>query len=230
LRKLSKSKFQNDSAPECAIPTLKHDPAQPDKMLTTLRDMQAEAKTQGTGGEAAVETIQKSLTYLEKRREHMTYARFQALGYPIGSGSVESANQLVVEARLKGAGMHWARPHVDPMLALRNIACSDRCEEAWPQISGELRRQAAQRRAERRQKRTLPCNESPALMEATPVIEKMDSVPIAMEIPTVSASLPMPVTAPAKTPWHPAPDHPWRHDPIGKARFRSPKPNAPAKL
>ena len=28
---------------------------------------------------------------------------------PIGSGTVESANTLVVEARLKGAGMHWAR-------------------------------------------------------------------------------------------------------------------------
>jgi hypothetical protein len=83
----------------------------------------------------------------------MDYARFQALGYPIGSGSVESANKLVVEARMKGAGMHWARPHVDPMVALRNIACNDRWEEAWPQITGELRRQAAQRRVELRQKR-----------------------------------------------------------------------------
>ena len=30
---------------------------------------------------------------------------YQAAGWPIGSGSVESANKLVVEARLKGAGM-----------------------------------------------------------------------------------------------------------------------------
>ena len=27
----------------------------------------------------------------------------------------------MVEARLKGAGMHWRRTHVDPMLALRNL-------------------------------------------------------------------------------------------------------------
>jgi hypothetical protein len=212
---------------------LKHDPAQPEKMLTTLRDMQAEASAQGAGGEAAVETIQKSLTYLEKRREHMHYAHFQALGYPIGSGSVESANKLMVEVRMKGAGMHWARPHVDPMLALRNIACSDRWEEAWPQISCELRRQATQRRAERRQKRTIPCAESPALMETTTVIEKMDDVPTAIETSTAPSSLPMPITSspPApKTPWRPAADHPWRHDPIGKARFRPPKPNVPAKL
>ncbi len=36
----------------------------------------------------------------------------------------------VVEALLKGSGMHWARPHVDPMLALRNIASNDRWDEA----------------------------------------------------------------------------------------------------
>jgi hypothetical protein len=68
--------------------------------------MQAEVCARGPGSEAAVKTVQKSLAYLEKRREHIDYARFQALGYPIGSGSVESANKLVVEARLKGAGMY----------------------------------------------------------------------------------------------------------------------------
>jgi len=35
------------------------------------------------------------------------------------SGSGESANKLVVEARLKGAGMRWGRQNVDPMLVLR---------------------------------------------------------------------------------------------------------------
>jgi hypothetical protein len=210
---------------------LKH--GQPDKVLTTLRDMQAEASARGPGGEAAGETIQKSLTYLEKRRDHMNYAHFQALGYPIGSGSVESANKLVVEARLKGAGMHWARPHVDPMVALRTIACSDRWEEAWPQITHELRRQTAQRRAEHRPKRKTHCDELPALTEATTVTEKTDSAPTMSETPTTSASLPTPITSspPAtKTSWRPAANHPWRHDPIGKARYQSAKPKESAKL
>jgi hypothetical protein len=35
----------------------------------------------------------------------MAYAAFGEQGYPIGSGSVESANKLVVESRMKGAGM-----------------------------------------------------------------------------------------------------------------------------
>ena len=42
---------------------------------------------------------------------------YQELGWPIGSGSVESANKGVVQARLKGAGMRWERSHVNPMLA-----------------------------------------------------------------------------------------------------------------
>jgi len=71
---------------------------------------------------------------------------------------VESGNKLVVEARLKGAGMHcrlapscsrherWAEAHVNPMLALRNILCSGRWKEEWPKIEARLRKQTRQRR------------------------------------------------------------------------------------
>jgi len=69
---------------------------------------------------------------LKKRKAQLQYPRFQAQGWPIGSGIVESGNKLVVEARLKGAGMHWAEAHVNPMLAIRNILCSGRWKEEWP--------------------------------------------------------------------------------------------------
>ena len=49
--------------------------------------------------------IQEKLTYVQKREAHMQYPTYQEADWPIGSGSVESANKLVVEARLKGAGM-----------------------------------------------------------------------------------------------------------------------------
>ena len=52
-------------------------------------------------------TMQEKLAYLQKREAHMQYPTYQAAGWPIGSGSVESANKVVVEARLKGAGMRW---------------------------------------------------------------------------------------------------------------------------
>jgi hypothetical protein len=83
--------------------------------------------------------VREALTYLDKRVALMQYPAFTAAGWPIGSGSVESANKLVVEARLKGAGMHWARPHVNPLLVLRNAACNDRWEEVWQHSAAHLR-------------------------------------------------------------------------------------------
>jgi hypothetical protein len=96
--------------------------------------------------------MQENLAYLEKREAQMQYPRFQEQGWPIGSGCVESANKLVVEARLKGAGMHWLRENVDPMLALRNLVCSDRWSEDWPLIAAHLRQQMARRRKVLRKK------------------------------------------------------------------------------
>jgi hypothetical protein len=45
-----------------------------------------------------------TLGYLAPQPNQMQYARFRAQRLPIGSGIVESANKLVVEARLEGAG------------------------------------------------------------------------------------------------------------------------------
>lgn len=97
----------------------------------------------------ARETVAQSLAYLAKRYEQIQYATFTALGYPVGSGIVESANKLVVEARLKGAGMHWSRLSVNPMLALRGVACSNRWDAVWPHIAAHQRHAARLRRAGR---------------------------------------------------------------------------------
>src|SRR5213082_1474179 len=75
--------------------------------------------------------LQEKLTYLQKREAHMQYPIYQEAGWPIGSGSVESANKLVVEARLKGAGMRWCRHNVNPMLVLRNAVCNREWNETW---------------------------------------------------------------------------------------------------
>jgi hypothetical protein len=88
---------------------------------------------------AAAKQRDESLAYLGARRDQIAYARFRAQGLPIGSGMVESANKLVVEERLKGPGMHWARANVDPVLALRCAACNDRWAEVWPRVARSLR-------------------------------------------------------------------------------------------
>src|SRR6266705_2418829 len=75
--------------------------------------------------------MQEKLTYLQKREAHMHSPTYQAAGWPIGSGSVESANKLVVETRLKGAGMRWARQNVNPVLVLRNAVCNREWKQTW---------------------------------------------------------------------------------------------------
>lgn len=91
------------------------------------------------------EVFSSNLSYLKKRTQQMQYPLFQAQGWPIGSGAVESGNKLVVEARLKGAGMHWEENNINPMLAIRNILCSGRWKEDWPRIEARLRKQKQQR-------------------------------------------------------------------------------------
>ena len=133
------------------------------KELRVLRDQEAAA-----GESAALGVVTGSLAYLEKRREQIRYAEFAAQGYPIGSGAVESANKLVIQARLKGAGMHWAREQVNPMVALRNIVCNDRWEEGWSQVHTRLRQATRERSREHRTRRQAPTADvSSAVSEET---------------------------------------------------------------
>lgn len=115
---------------------------------TVLRCLQSTIAEAGYPGETSTQ-----LAYLKKRVEQMDYPRFVAEQWPIGSGMVESANKLVVEERLKGAGMHWAEENVNPMLALRNAICSDRWVEVWSAIEEEQRREERERRRARQRQR-----------------------------------------------------------------------------
>ncbi len=180
----------------------------PDPVLAELREMVVKHP------QAEALELPQALAYLEKRQPQMQYPTFQAQGWPIGSGATESGNKLVVEARLKGAGMHWARAHVDPMLALRNIACNDRWAEAWPHIAATLRQQAHARARARRQKRRearqavltdRPHEPTPAVVVPSPHV--VSTAPLA------------PSQAPEPKTHRPPPNHPWRRSPIGRAQY-----------
>ena len=165
-----------------------------------------------------LDVLKENLAYLEKRELQMNYPAFQEQGWPIGSGMVESGNKLVVEARLKGAGMHWERNNVNAMLGLRNILCSDRWSEEWPLIAHQLRKQAREERNQKREKRRLA--RSPVFSQATEAIE------------VANVSQPPEATPKKKTERlksnrskKPAANHPWRHSPIGRARY-GPSKNA----
>jgi hypothetical protein len=134
--------------------------------------------------------VAENLAYLEKRVAQTQYGDFQAQGWPIGSGMVESANKLVVEARLKGAGMHWSRFRVNPLLALRNAVCNDRWAEAWQQSVAQIGRVGMCRR---------PVEPKSAAAEGS-------SEPASVSMAAVSISATAMPVAPAK----PAAEHPWR--------------------
>lgn len=154
-----------------------------------------------------IQVISSNLAYLKKRKTQMQYPLFQAQGWPIGSGIVESGNKLVVEARLKGAGMHWAEAHVNPMLALRNILCSRRWKEEWPKIEVRLRKQTRQKRKAVHKKHHPP---QPTTLVARALQGNFgDPVPEQTIQETVS-------TKPKK--------NPWRNFKHGKALYQRPSP------
>lgn len=100
-----------------------------------------------------VEEIGKKVAYLQKRQARMHYPQYQAAGWPIGSGIVESGNKVVMQARLKGSGMHWEPTHVNPMLALRTVACNDRWDETTEQVRAHLCQQRLDERRKRQHER-----------------------------------------------------------------------------
>lgn len=102
---------------------------------------------------AQQEPVREHREYLRKRQAQMAYPTFRAAGWPIGSGCVESANKLVVEARLKGPGMHWDPRQVNPMLALRNGECNGRWEEVWRAAAAHRPRRVRSRRLDARSPR-----------------------------------------------------------------------------
>ena len=177
---------------------LKH--GDPDAVLDALRTLEMERAPCPEEAEAVRGGV---VSYLTKRREQVAYAQFQEEGFPIGSGMVESANKLLVEARLKGSGMHWERSHVNPMLTLRCAVCSGRWKEAWNRIWQGLRRAQAQERRARRLRRHPP----PPPEIATP------AAPVGNPSPPKSRP-PRPPKKGLMVDGHPTDDHPWKKEPL----------------
>lgn len=162
-------------------------------VLATLRQLQETSPHIG---------LDEPLAYLSKREAMLQYPQFQAEGWPIASGMVESANKLVVEARLKGAGMHWHRDQVNPMLALRNVVCNDRWDESWSTLTAALRQRRQKHATTRRDE------ESPAdPLRVQRFFKEMQALYRDWEAQQRAAEKANP-----KKPWKPPPDHPWRRD------------------
>lgn len=75
--------------------------------------------------------VRTGVGYLFNHRWRMRYQQFREAGYPLGSGTVESACKVVLQERMKQAGMRWSRDGAQAMLALRSVLLSERWDEVW---------------------------------------------------------------------------------------------------
>jgi hypothetical protein len=69
--------------------------------------------------------------YFQRQQSRMAYHRYRVAGYPIGSGTVESAVNIVVHHCLKRQGRGWRRGNAQAMLAALSELHSGRFEWAW---------------------------------------------------------------------------------------------------
>lgn len=90
------------------------------RMLEVLRALPVPRKA------AVKEKLSEVLTYFQNNIHRMDYPTYQANGWLIGSGAVESACKTVVGQRLKLAGMRWREYGTDTMCHLRGLFRSER--------------------------------------------------------------------------------------------------------
>jgi hypothetical protein len=182
---------------------LKHEG--PRGVLETLRAL----PSPGTVAEA----LQEHRQYLEKRAGLMDYPTYRQQGWPIGSGSVESANKRVMQARLNGAGMRWARAHVNPMLALRTAVCNERWDESWQAVRKAVGRQRTQQRQQRASSRLTRLLTRVLVL----VVRLRPQTPSPLPPPRLPP--PPPATLPGS--YRPSAHHPWQRSIISPAKRRA---------
>ena len=58
-------------------------------------------------------------TYISNNLDKINYPEYREKGYFVGSGAIESANKVILQRRLKQAGMRWSVPGAQALLSLR---------------------------------------------------------------------------------------------------------------
>lgn len=81
-----------------------------------------------------LEQHQQATSYFVNQQRRMQYQQFQAEGYPIGSGGVESAIKQF-KHRLTGPGMRWSRAGAERMVTIRAAVMADTFHDLWHQAA-----------------------------------------------------------------------------------------------
>jgi hypothetical protein len=88
-------------------------------MLAWLEGLDLDADPRARGAWEEV------VTYFRNQHHRMDYPAYRAKGWQIGSGPVESACKLVINARMNGPGMRWSHEGADAIGHLRGLYCSE---------------------------------------------------------------------------------------------------------
>lgn len=124
---------------------LGHQP--PQRTVNELRLLQRQHADHPEG-----EAIELAIRYLERRLPMIDYPHFRRQQIPIGSGNVESGHKVVMQRRMKQAGMRWAEANLNPMLALRLALCNQRWQANWREIRARVCQEKYPIRAQRKPK------------------------------------------------------------------------------
>jgi hypothetical protein len=84
------------------------------------------------------ERLKRLIGYIKRFNDALDYDNFKSMGYPIGSGEIESAHKSIPQKRLKIPGASWKADSIDPMLALRILRADDWWEDFWDQRTESL--------------------------------------------------------------------------------------------
>jgi len=81
---------------------------------------------------SAQQSLTKLYNYLDKHRDHIQYDKLKEMGFPIGSGLVESTCKWLIQQRFKGVGMRWSEDGFNHLLHLRLAWVNGRFDSFFP--------------------------------------------------------------------------------------------------
>jgi hypothetical protein len=84
--------------------------------------------------QATAQALDTELQYFRRNADKMHYARYQAAGFPIGSGVTEAGCKELIKARFCRSGMRWKRETAAPILHLRAIRLSTHWDCFWQKV------------------------------------------------------------------------------------------------
>lgn len=91
----------------------------PEVFIREVMDCIPEIESRRRNKRAALQAVNDLVRYYRNNKTRMNYRLYRQLGFPIGSGAVESAHRHVLQSRMKLAGQRWGLRSARRMAHLR---------------------------------------------------------------------------------------------------------------